>query len=113
MIRASNWRSLERNTLQGFLTLHLEPRGLTIHKCTYHRSASGSRRSAERVCAGYAPLGRLQGHQLHPRDRWQVPSPLVPTRIRRKGRKRLLRRPTPSAAEGCSWRFLRLRGAVC
>jgi hypothetical protein len=42
MIRASNWRPLERNTLQGFVTLHLEPSGLTIHECTYHRSASCS-----------------------------------------------------------------------
>ena len=42
MIRASNWRPLERNTPQGFMTLHLNPCRLTIHECTYHRSASGS-----------------------------------------------------------------------
>ena len=42
MIRASNWRPLERNTLQGFVTLHLEPSGLKIYECTYHRSASCS-----------------------------------------------------------------------
>ena len=42
MIRASNWHPLERNTLQGFVTLHLEPSGLTINECTHHRSASGS-----------------------------------------------------------------------
>ena len=41
MIRATDWRPLERNTLRGFLTLEL-PSGLILHECTYHRAASGA-----------------------------------------------------------------------
>ena len=37
MIRASDWRPLERNTLRGFVTLTLEPSGLVLHDCAVHR----------------------------------------------------------------------------
>ena len=41
MIRATDWRPLERNTLRGFVTLEL-PSGLILHECTYHRAVSGA-----------------------------------------------------------------------
>lgn len=41
MMRASDWRPLERNTLRGFLTLEL-PSGLILHECTYHRTVTGA-----------------------------------------------------------------------
>jgi hypothetical protein len=36
MIRASNWRPLDRHSLQGFVTLTLEPSGIVLHDCTLH-----------------------------------------------------------------------------
>ena len=41
MIRAIDWRPLERNTLRGFVTFEL-PSGLIRHECTSHRAASGA-----------------------------------------------------------------------
>jgi hypothetical protein len=41
MIRASDWRPMQRNTLQGFLTLYLEPSGLVLRDCTFHRMTDG------------------------------------------------------------------------
>jgi hypothetical protein len=41
MIRASDWRPMERNTLKGFVTLRLEPSGLVLHDCTLHRTPDG------------------------------------------------------------------------
>lgn len=41
MIRATDWRPLERNTLQGFVTLEL-PSGLVLRECAFHRAASGA-----------------------------------------------------------------------
>ena len=41
MIRASDWRSMERNTLRGFVTLYLEPSGLVLNDCTLHRMPDG------------------------------------------------------------------------
>jgi hypothetical protein len=41
MIRATDWRPLERNTLRGFVTLEL-PSGLILRECTYHRTTSGA-----------------------------------------------------------------------
>jgi hypothetical protein len=38
---ATDWTPHQRNTLQGFLTLHL-PSGLSIRDCTYHKDAAGS-----------------------------------------------------------------------
>src|SRR5262249_39001442 len=35
-IRASDFKPMERNTLRGFVTLHL-PSGLVLRDCTYHR----------------------------------------------------------------------------
>jgi hypothetical protein len=35
MIRASDWRAFERNTLRGFITLTL-PSGMVIKECTVH-----------------------------------------------------------------------------
>lgn len=40
-MRASDWRPLVRNTLQGFFTLEL-PSGLILNECTYHKAPSGS-----------------------------------------------------------------------
>jgi hypothetical protein len=37
MIRAADFRSMERNTLWGFVTLTLEPSGLVLPDCTLHR----------------------------------------------------------------------------
>jgi hypothetical protein len=37
---ASDWRPLERNTLRGFVTLHM-PSGLVLRGCTLHRDAVG------------------------------------------------------------------------
>lgn len=37
MIRASDFKPLERNTLRGFLTLTLEPSGLILRDCSFHR----------------------------------------------------------------------------
>ena len=36
MIRASNWRPMLRNTLQGFLTLTLSPSGVVMNECSLH-----------------------------------------------------------------------------
>ena len=41
MIRASDWRAMQRNTLQGFCTLHLEPSGLVLRDCSFHRRDDG------------------------------------------------------------------------
>jgi hypothetical protein len=41
MIRASNWRPLVRNTLQGFVDLELAPTGLALRECTFHRHEDG------------------------------------------------------------------------
>jgi hypothetical protein len=41
MIRASDWRPMERNSLKGFVTLALEPSGLVLHDCTVHRTPDG------------------------------------------------------------------------
>lgn len=38
MIRASSWRPMERNTLRGFVKLTLEPSGLVLNDCTWHRN---------------------------------------------------------------------------
>ena len=40
MITAANFRSHQRNSLQGFLDLHLDS-GLTIHDCVWHKRADG------------------------------------------------------------------------
>lgn len=37
MIRALDWRPLERNSLQGFVSLALEPSGLVLRDCALHR----------------------------------------------------------------------------
>jgi hypothetical protein len=37
MIRASEWRPLPRNSLLGFVSLHLEPSGIVLHDCSLHR----------------------------------------------------------------------------
>jgi hypothetical protein len=37
MIRASDWRPMQRNSLQGFVTLTLEPSGIVLHDCTVHQ----------------------------------------------------------------------------
>src|SRR3954451_5576845 len=37
MIRASDWRPMQRNSLQGFVTLKLEPSGIVLHDCTLHQ----------------------------------------------------------------------------
>lgn len=34
-MRATDFKALERNTLRGFFTLHLDS-GLVIHDCSYH-----------------------------------------------------------------------------
>jgi hypothetical protein len=36
-MRATDWRPLQRGSLQGFVTLHL-PSGLVIRDCTLHQS---------------------------------------------------------------------------
>jgi hypothetical protein len=36
MIVASDWRPMERNTLQGFMTLTLSPSGLVLRECSLH-----------------------------------------------------------------------------
>jgi hypothetical protein len=36
MISASHWRPLVRNSLQGFLTLRLEPSGIVLRECSLH-----------------------------------------------------------------------------
>jgi hypothetical protein len=41
MIRASDWRPVERNSLRGFITLNLEPSGLVLRDCTVHRTQDG------------------------------------------------------------------------
>lgn len=41
MIRASDWRPVQKNTLQGFCTLHLAPSGLVLNDCSLHRMADG------------------------------------------------------------------------
>jgi hypothetical protein len=42
MIRASDWLPMERNSLRGFVKLHLEPSGLVLNDCTYHRRPDGA-----------------------------------------------------------------------
>jgi hypothetical protein len=37
MITASNWRPVQRNTLQGFCTLTIEPAGIVLHECSLHQ----------------------------------------------------------------------------
>src|SRR5262252_6053004 len=37
MIVASDFRPMQRNTLQGFVTLMLEPSGLVLQECAVHR----------------------------------------------------------------------------
>ena len=37
MIVASDFRPMQRNTLQGFVTLTLEPSGIVLHDCAIHR----------------------------------------------------------------------------
>jgi hypothetical protein len=37
MIRASDFRPMERNSLRGFVTLALDPSGLVLRDCTLHR----------------------------------------------------------------------------
>lgn len=37
MIEASNWRALQRNTLQGFVNLTLLPGGLVLRSCGVHK----------------------------------------------------------------------------
>ena len=37
MIRASDWRPMSRNTLQGFVTLTLDPSGIVLRDCTLHQ----------------------------------------------------------------------------
>lgn len=39
MMRASNWKAIEKNTLRGFFSLHLQS-GLVLHGCTFHRDPS-------------------------------------------------------------------------
>lgn len=41
MIRAENWKPMQRNTLQGFCKLTLEPSGLVLNDCTFHRHLDG------------------------------------------------------------------------
>src|ERR1700730_15382325 len=41
MIRASNWRPMPRNSLQGFVSLQLEPSGIVLHDCTFHQLPNG------------------------------------------------------------------------
>jgi hypothetical protein len=41
MIRASDWRPMERNSMKGFLTLTLEPSGIVLHDCTLRRMPDG------------------------------------------------------------------------
>src|ERR1051325_4979374 len=41
MILASDWHPLERHTLRGFVTLALDPSGLVLRDCTYHRHQDG------------------------------------------------------------------------
>jgi hypothetical protein len=37
VIRASDWRLMQRNSLQGFVSLTLEPIGIVLHDYTVHR----------------------------------------------------------------------------
>ena len=41
MIRASDWRPVQKNSLQGFCTLHLAPSGIVINDCSLHRMPDG------------------------------------------------------------------------
>jgi hypothetical protein len=41
MIRASDWRPMGRNTLVGFVTLELQPSGLVLNDCSFHRHHDG------------------------------------------------------------------------
>jgi hypothetical protein len=41
MIRATDWRPVHKNTLQGFCTLHLAPSGLVLNDCSLHRMPDG------------------------------------------------------------------------
>src|ERR1041384_5042397 len=41
MIRASDWRPVQKNSLQGFVTLHLAPSGLVLYDCSLHRRPDG------------------------------------------------------------------------
>src|SRR6516164_3949771 len=36
---ASNWRPVQKNTLQGFCTLTIEPGGIVLHECSLHEKA--------------------------------------------------------------------------
>ena len=41
MTPTSDLRAMQRNTLQGFCTLHLEPSGLVLRDCSFHRTDDG------------------------------------------------------------------------
>jgi hypothetical protein len=43
VIKASDWRPIERGSLRGFCTLTLSPSGLILHDCAVHQHANGAR----------------------------------------------------------------------
>jgi hypothetical protein len=43
MITASDWRSISKNTLLGFVTLTLSPSGLVLKECSLHARPDGKR----------------------------------------------------------------------
>jgi hypothetical protein len=43
MITASDWRSISKNTLQGFVTLTLSPSGIVLKECSLHARPDGKR----------------------------------------------------------------------
>lgn len=82
-MHASDWRPLQRGTLQGFVTLHLAS-GLVIRDCTLHRSgdkrwiglpgkpqidANGDTRRGDGGKVLYTPV--VEVSQAH-RDRFQA-----------------------------------------
>lgn len=86
MIRASDWRPAQKNTLQGFCSLHLEPSGITLHDCSLHRRPDGrewiglpakpqlDRNGQQRKDASgkaiYTPIVELKGKEQ--RERFQA-----------------------------------------
>ena len=41
MIKATDWRPIAKNTLVGFMTLELQPSGLVLNDCSFHRHQDG------------------------------------------------------------------------
>ena len=62
MIRASDWRPMQRNSFQGFVTLTLEPSGIVLHDCTFHRTSEG------KGWVGLPAKPQLDGERQHRKD---------------------------------------------